>query len=208
MTLIPAPVFLIRIFRGPSSPELVSTYTRGQQEAIGNYGIASVNSCNARWQHNPHAYAIVVESIANQEILGGVRLHLSDPAHPLPMESTLQRLHPPSHQRLQARKDQQIAEICGIWKKPRFQEHRLSRFLTRSAIMQAQQLGVKQLFGFAGQHSIGLLEEEGFGYDPYFPVDLNLPYPDERYRSKVCYLQVPQQELVLGQPVKMIRTGV
>ena len=208
MTLIPTPVFTLRIFRGASAPDLVEAYTQGQQAAIQNYSVEKIQSCSTDWQYNPHAYAIVVETIAEREIIGGVRIHLSAPEHPLPMEPALRYFAPEAVAHMEQFKQHRVGEICGIWKNPHLKEQRLARFLTRSAIMQAQQLGVKYLFGFAGVHSIGLLEQEGFGYDQVFHQAVDIPYPDDRYHSRFCYLPIPQQMLNLLPPVQMVKIGV
>lgn len=208
MTLIPTPVFAVRIFRGSSAPDLVRAYTEGQQKAIQNYAVETIQTCSTDWQHNPYVYAIVVETIADQEIIGGVRIHLAGPDISMPMEPAIRQYSPEAAAHLERFKQSSAAEICGIWKNPHLNDPKLSRFLTRSAIMQAQQLGVKYLFGFAGVHSIGLLEQEGFRYDEVFHPQIDLPYPDARYHSRFCYLPIPQRTLRLLPKVQTIRVGV
>lgn len=208
MTLIPTPSFVLRIFRGASAPDLVKAFTEGQQKAIENYAVDTIPSCSTDWQDNPNAYAITVEMVGTGEIVGGVRIHLSGPDTPLPMEPALKYFYPEANAHLNQFKRKKTAEICGIWKNPNLREHRLARFLTRSAIMQAQELGVRYLFGFAGVHSVGLLEQEGFGYDEVFSDQISLPYPDERYHSRFCFLEIGKKELALLPPVQLVRVGV
>ncbi|MEL7529823.1 MAG: hypothetical protein AAFN10_00870 [Bacteroidota bacterium] len=198
----------VRVFQPKTSPLMAKAFTEGQIAALGRHNVTKISSSNSSWWHNPFVRGLVLIDIQTRELLGGVRIHLHSQSHPMPMMPVLQKVFPEGYQYVHECSKEPKAEISGIWRSPKAPKATLARLLTSKAIFVAKELGVKCLYGFAGHHSVSILEKEGFGYEDVLCKDQKIPYPDDRYQSKVCFLDLNQDSLFDWAPeVKMIHHG-
>lgn len=197
----------IRVFHPKTSPLLAKAFTEGQLQALGRHNITSLKSSSASWWENPYVRGLVLIDLRTQQLLGGVRIHIQGEDHPMPMMPALQKARPEFYEHVLNCSTQPKAEISGIWRSPKAPKITLARLLTSKAVLVAKDLGIKRLYGFAGHHSVGILEQEGFGYDELMRQDTCIPYPDDRYRSRVCFLELNQEQVDWAPQVRLIHHG-
>lgn len=199
----------VRVFQPKTSPLLAKAFTEGQLGALDRHKVNKISSSASTWWNNPNVRGLVLIDIQTGELLGGVRIHIHSPAHPMPMMPVLKNIFPEGHAFIEASIKEPKAEISGIWRSPKAPKATLARLLTSKAIFVAKELGVKCLYGFAGHHSVSILEKEGFGYEDVLCQDQSIPYPDHRYQSKVCFLDLNQETLFDWAPeVRMVHYGI
>ncbi|MFK7923248.1 MAG: hypothetical protein AB8H47_14895 [Bacteroidia bacterium] len=199
----------VRVFQPKTSPLLAKAFTEGQLDALGRHKVNQISSSASTWWNNPNVRGLVLIDIQTRELLGGVRIHIHSQEHPMPMMPVLEKIFPEGHAYIETSSKEPKAEISGIWRSPKAPKATLARLLTSKAIFVAKEIGVKCLYGFAGHHSVSILEKEGFGYEDVLCKDQSIPYPDNRYQSKVCFLDLNQDTLFDWAPeVRMVHYGI
>lgn len=145
--------------------------------------VERVTSLEDKWMFNPNVY--VITATENGKMVGGVRVHLHDDKLRLPLVEAVGSDDNSVEAYVKLLAVNGVAEACGQWNANGIRKHGLSNTLIRCAVAICEQLGVKNLLGFAPLHALKIYQT--VGYRPVQTVGPKdgFPYPDERYRTKV-----------------------
>lgn len=114
------------------------------------------------------------------QMVAGMRFHRRRAGLPVPMEGYFDQ-DGPVRAGLDARTDEGVAELCGLWSAPEVARTGIGGYVVGAAVAVAPYLGLRHLCSFAHQFN-RFTRQVGFEPDPVIGEHA---YPDERYRSTV-----------------------
>lgn len=178
-------MFRFVFFRAVDNPDVCRDYLKGHQKILRDYEIENITTNNAKWMLDESVYVIAVYSNDNQEIIGGIRLHIATGTEFLPVEDAIQAMDSRIGELIKFDRPNGCAEICGLWTSRRYFGKGLSPLLSRVAVAYSAFLGLKSLFCLAADYtskmanSIGFIGIEDLGDNGTFV------YPIPRIKARV-----------------------
>ena len=178
--------FEIFTFRAIDEPEICKQYSTNHLLRLNDYGIKNVTSNSNQWNNNPFVYCTVAINSKTKELVGGVRLQISDGRGALPMELAIGHLNTAftnkiKHQIFKGN----VCESCGLWTAENVKGMGISRYLMRASIASTSQLGVHKIFGICGENTLQFFSEIGFEIDRNLGEHGNISYPTKNH---ICYI--------------------
>lgn len=158
-----------KFIRAIEYPEICEKYIQGHLEALANHGTPRVYSCKPNWANYSNVYCVVLQDVENDQILGGVRVHVYECDYNVTLldevysSNLLVRNYIENMQ-----KKGIIGEMCGMWLDSKIESKGYSNLLAEQGCNLAKQLNVVNAFGLAPLHTLNLFKSVGF-----YPV-LNL----------------------------------
>lgn len=184
--------FQIFTFRAIDEPILCAKYSQRHLEALIAYGITNVASNNESWTNHPYIYCTAIKNLNTNELVGGVRLQLSDGINPLPLETGVGYLDPVLHEKIRNHAlTGRVAESCGLWVNDNLKGMGISRLLMRASISTATQLDLRKIFGVCGWHTLKLFGEMGFVIDRSLGENGDFVYPTPNHIANVIDISNP-----------------
>lgn len=179
--------YQFKAFRAIDSPEMSMEFYRGHAQVLKDFGIDSLTSSHDEWMKNPEVYVVAAYTMDNINV-GGVKLHLYNKTHPLPVQAAIDYLDPRIISEISRLAEKGTGEACGLWIAKEMAGKNFGQYLTRSAIALTEQLGMSTLFGFSSPHTFNMFSS--LGYIPLKTVgdNGNFLYPNERYISTVIII--------------------
>ena len=180
----------IRAFRAPDDQEACEKFAIGHKKVLEDIGV-KVTSGNNDWISDPYVYVMVVEDTEkNNEILGGVRLHVANRKTVLPMVEAISKVENKIIDEIDKLIEGGTAEICGIWNSRSIMGLGLGAiYLMRSSIALASQIGLETILSFASRATRQRGYEKGF--EPFTVVgnkgEFNYPKLDLIATAVICY---------------------
>lgn len=172
----------IRAFRAIDDIESCRKFSEGHSEVLASYGIKKVTSTNTQWFSNPGVYVILVESINDQKILGGTRIHVANAIQPLPMEEALVSIDSKVNDLIKQFSIFNTGELCGLWTSKETSGKGFSILLTDAGVAEAgialaQQLKLKSIFVLCAPWTVSMAENAGFVIEKSVGSMGTFPYP-------------------------------
>ena len=178
--------FRIFVFRAIDEPELCEKYIIGHRKVLADYGITKVTTNNRDWMSHPFIYCAVAENSDTNELVGGVRIQISDGIHPLPVESAIGGMDDRIYDKVkQFALKGGISESCGLWTDKSIKGIGMARYLMRASISSSNQLGFNIMMGICGWHTLKLFSEIGFVIDKSLGANGDFPYPTDEHIANV-----------------------
>lgn len=180
----------IRAFKAPDDQDAGERFAVGHRKVLEDIGV-KVTSGKNDWIDDPNVYVMVVEDTAdNNEIVGGVRLHVANRMTVLPMVEAIAKVDARIYEEIDKLRDAGTAEICGIWNSRKIMGLGLGAiYLMRSSIALAPQVGLDTMLSFASRATRQRGYEKGF--EPFTVVgnqgEFNYPKLDLIATAVVCY---------------------
>lgn len=171
------------ITRASEAPELARAMAERQQAAMRPYGIDFVVNPDI----HPEAH-LVVAVIEPGVPIGGLRLEQRTADHHLQLEGEVE-LPEASQRKLEARAEDGLVELCGMWVARDSGVRRLPDRLVRLGLALAAAQGTAHMVALGGQHSLPLALRSGFHFEEGEPV---FPFPNPNYRSRLVWMRVPR----------------
>lgn len=171
-------------YRAVDHPELNEQFIKGHTQVLIDYGVTMITSNKPDWLDNDHVY-LVVAFDDNDEMVGGVRLHIADWKHPLPLEKALTDLDPNIHKLVASFKDVGVGELCGLWNAKKVAGVGLSLVLMRAVVAIIDQLKFKIAMGICADYSFPIFKRVGFVVDTSLKNNGEFPYPTQEYITRV-----------------------
>jgi hypothetical protein len=176
--------FSIRAYRAIENKVLNDKFIGGHARVLTDYGVTNITSYKHSWVDNPNVYCVVAIDEEN-EVVGGVRFHVTDGTFPLPLEVALTNLDPRIHDFVKKLGYYSTGELCGLWNAKKVAGMGISLLLTQAGISISNQIKVEMLLGICADYTLPLFESVGFQADYSLGINGEFPYPTEKYITRV-----------------------
>jgi len=162
----------IRAFRAPDDPETGIKFAIGHRNVLESIGV-KVTSDSTDWINDPFVYVLVVEDTSNDNnVVGGVRLHVANKETELPMVQAVGKVDPRVYTVIDKLMINGTAEIAGIWNSRAVMGMGLGAiYLMRAVIAIGSQIGLETILSFASKATL----QRGFdkGFEPLTSIGAN-----------------------------------
>ena len=176
----------MRAFKAIDDPETCKRFLDGHVKVLQDYGITNITTNNSGWMKNPSVYGIVVESIDGKEIYGGIRVHLVDGTHHLPVEDAIGKLDSKIYDLIKRySEDGGTGELCGLWNAKSVAGYGVSLLLIRAGISIVNQVDLKALFTICADYTMPMVRKVGFTVEDKLGTNGEFIYPNENYIARV-----------------------
>lgn len=171
----------IRAFRAIDDNKACQQYAKEHMDVLKIYGITKITTANNSWMENPNVYVIMAERTEDNQPVGGARIHIYDPAYPLPMDVAVKDFDPSVKELLeQHHNNGGTGEICGLWNSRDVAGWGIGTiFLSRAGVALAKQLPMQSMFVLCAEHTIGITLEKGFVIETKLGDSGGFNYPKE-----------------------------
>lgn len=175
----------IRTYRAIDEPLTCTDYIKGHVQVLKEYGIECITSNNNEWVNNPNMYCVIAYD-NNDEMVGGIRLQISDGIHPLPVEEAIGKMDSNIYPLINNYyKNGGIGELCGLWNSKEVKGVGISVVLVRAAISIINQLKFRTLTGICAEYSLKMFQQVGFVINGTLGNQGKFIYPNENYIARV-----------------------
>lgn len=157
------PEVRLRAFRAIDDPETCYKFADGHMKVLTNFGIENITSSKNAWMSNPAAFVVIVESLNQEKVYGGARIHVAGGTQPLPIEDATGAMDPKIYDMVMQYGAQGTGEGCGLWNSREIAGYGIgSIFLSYAAIAITAQLGLNSLFALCAPYTVKLTENLGY----------------------------------------------
>jgi len=151
----------IRAFRAIDEPETCEKFLVGHRRVLEEFGITNVSTNNSDWCLDPETF-VIIASLSNGDLIGGIRLEVSTKERPLPMEVALRHLDGRITQQLGTYAKHGVAEVCGLWNSSQFNSRGLPLLLSFAAVSLANQIQVRSMTCLVAHYTLRHAMRVGF----------------------------------------------
>lgn len=175
-----------RAFRAINEHDTCLRYKAGHVDVLKDYGITNVTSNNDEWMHNPNIYCVIAEIADTGELIGGIRVQISDEKNLLPVEKAIGKMDDRIHKIVvDYRLDGGVGELCALWNAKSVAGLGISVLLTRAGISITNQLHFNTLIGICGDYTLNMFQRVGFVVDNSLGINGEFPYPKPDFIARV-----------------------
>ena len=176
----------IRAFRAINEYDTCLKYKEQHINVLKDYGIANVTSSNDEWTKNPNMYCVIAETVYGNEMVGGIRVQVSDSEHLLPVETAIGKMDNRIYEIVDSyRSAGGVGELCGLWNSKKIAGYGVSVLLVRAGISITNQLNFKTMIGICAEYSLQMFQNVGFVINKSLGIDGDFPYPNDTYKANV-----------------------
>jgi len=173
-----------RSFTAIHDSETCEKFLAGHVQVLKDYGITNITTNNRQWMSLPNVYGIVAETEDGQ-VVGGVRVHIADGVHPLPVENAVGYMDPMVTKVINKYFDQGTGELCGLWNAKEVAGIGVSIMLVRAGISIVNQIRLASLFTICADYTLPMVRKVGFIVEDSLGKDGEFVYPNENYIARV-----------------------
>lgn len=153
----------IRVFRAIDDLESCKRFAEGHANVLRDYGVTKVTSAKNDWFFNPDVYVAIVETEESGEVVGGERIHMSNAAHPLPIEAAVGVVDTKIYGLVADYAARgRTGELCGLWNAKSIAGRGVSVLLTKLGVAFAYKLQMDSLFVLCAPYTVSMCEQAGF----------------------------------------------
>ncbi|MDI1356568.1 MAG: hypothetical protein PSX36_16740 [bacterium] len=182
-----------RVFRVTNDRESCKMFKEGYENVLKEYELSQHSLDNMVWMQNPNVYCVVAELPAENKMIGGVRLQVSDNLHPLNLEMAVGKMNKMISKMVDHyRNTGGVAEVDALWHSKRMGGSGISILLLRSAVSLFEQLKVNTLLALCADYSLDKYYEAGFREPAALVGQCNYPYPTQYYSAKLVGVENPE----------------
>lgn len=175
-----------RAFRAINEYDTCLLYKTGHVNVLKDYGITNVTSNNDEWMHNPNMYCVIAQIAETDELVGGIRVQISDESNLLPVEKAIGHLDDRIHNIVSTyRLDGGVGELCALWNAKSIAGLGVSVLLTRAGISITNQLDFQTLVGICGDYTLDMFQRVGFVVNNDLGLNGEFHYPHPGFIARV-----------------------
>lgn len=173
-------------FKATSNKEICNRFKQGHEQVLIDYGITNITTNTFEWMNNPNVYGVVAINKATEEVVGGIRIQISDEQTPLPVELAVRKMDPQITEIVKNfRENGGVAELCALWNAKSVAGLGVSALLTRASIAATIQLNFQTLMGICADYTLKMFNRVGFRVNPNLGKSGKFNYPNENYIAQV-----------------------
>lgn len=173
-----------RSFTAIKDAETCEKYLDGHFQVLKDYGITNITTNNRQWMSLPNVHGIVAET-EDGEVVGGVRVHIADGVHPLPVEKAVGAMDPNVATIINEYFDDGTGELCGLWNAKSVAGIGISILLVRAGIAIVNQVRLASLFTICADYTLPMVRKVGFVVEDSLGRDGEFVYPNDSYIARV-----------------------
>ncbi|WP_162618681.1 hypothetical protein [Pedobacter yulinensis] len=173
-----------RSFTAIKEPETCERYLAGHVQVLKDYGITNITTNNRQWMSLPTVHGIVAEA-EDGTVVGGVRVHIADGVHPLPVEDAVGYMDPFVSKVINQYFDDGTGELCGLWNAKSVAGIGISILLVRAGIAIVNQIRLASLFTICADYTMPMVRKVGFVVEDSLGNAGEFVYPNENYIARV-----------------------
>jgi len=173
-----------RSFTAIHDPETCEKYLEGHVQVLKDYGITNITTNNRQWMSLPNVHGIVAET-EDGTVVGGVRVHIADGVHPLPVEDAVGYMDQNVATIINQYFDDGTGELCGLWKAKSVAGIGISILLVRAGIAIVNQIRLASLFTICADYTLPMVRKVGFIVEDSLGKDGEFVYPNDSYIARV-----------------------
>ena len=152
----------IRAFRATDDQEACNRFITGHKRVLEAHGVKKVTSSNNDWKDNPAVFVVNVESEDKSKVYGGARVHAANGLEPLPIEAASGYMDKRIYDLVHEERREGTGELCGLWNSVEVAGMGIgSYFATRAAVVIADQIGIKSMWGLCAPYTVKWAERLG-----------------------------------------------
>lgn len=179
-------MYLFKAFKATEEPELCQQFKAGHVQVLIDYGIANVTTNNDSWMQDDLVYGVVAIDTYTNQLVGGIRVHISDINTQLPVEMAVGKMDPTIYKVVKLfRENGGAGELCALWNSKSVSGKGISLLLTRAGISIINQLKFQTLMGICADYTLKMFQQVGFRVNESLGLNGGFPYPNETYIAKV-----------------------
>ncbi len=173
-----------RSFTAINDPETCEKYLEEHVQVLKDYGITNITTNNRDWMSLPNVHGIVAET-EDGKVVGGVRVHIADGVHLLPVESAVGYMDPRVALVINEYAEQGTGELCGLWNAKSVAGIGISILLVRAGIAIVNQVRLASLFTICADYTLPMVRKVGFIVEDTLGNGGEFVYPNENYIARV-----------------------
>ncbi|MFN3999203.1 hypothetical protein [Algoriphagus sp.] len=156
-------MFTFNAFRAIDEPEICKQFIEGHINVLKEYGVTKVTSSNNEWMYNPYVFVVTVHENSTNNVVSGLRIHISNEAFPLPLEGAISQVDSNIQQLVSKYRKEGTGEIGGLWNSRAISGFGIGAlFLSRTSLVIADQLNVMSLFALCAEYTLKPTLQKGF----------------------------------------------
>lgn len=176
--------FTFRSFTAIKDLDTCERYLDGHVQVLRDYGITNITTNNRLWMDLPSVHGIVAED-EEGKVVGGVRVHIADGIHPLPVEKAVGYMDPKVAHVINEYFDDGTGELCGLWNAKSVAGIGISLLLVRAGIAIVNQIRLGSLFTICGDYTMPMVRRVGFIVENGIGNNGEFFYPKDDYIARV-----------------------
>lgn len=173
----------IRAFRAIDDEASCRAFMEGHARVLTDYGITNISTNNATWKDNSSVYVVVAET-EDGEMMGGIRLHVTDGQELLPAEKAVGDQDPKMAEAIYSYKLGTTGELCSLWNARRAANWGLSMLLVRSLVTIASQVNLVSMFTLCAKYTVYMTKPMGFYFEESMANQGVFIYPVINYEAR------------------------
>ena len=173
-----------RSFTAVNDPETCEEYLSEHVQVLKDYGITNITTNNRDWMSLPNVHGIVAET-EDGKVVGGVRVHIADGVHPLPVEAAVGYMDPRVAIVINEYAEHGTGELCGLWNAKSVAGMGISILLVRAGIAIVNQIELSSLFTICADYTLPMVRKVGFIVEDSLGNAGEFVYPNENYIARV-----------------------
>lgn len=178
----------ISLYKAKEHPRICENFSAGHR-ALLEINDVDLGPLDTSWYTSDYVYLLVVESVENNEILGGSKLVIFDGNNNLPLQNLLLDDYPELDALLGKYYGAGLVEISGLWNSRAVAGLGLgSEHLIRTSIAVCSFLPVETVITFCSPFVTRFASLYGFKPMADFGKNGSIPFPDDRWMSTINYL--------------------
>lgn len=178
--------FKFRAFRAPDNIEACIRYKEGHQSVLKDYGITNITSNNDEWMQNPNMYCVMALTDDESEMIGGIRVQVSEEGKMLPVEKAIGKMDNRIYGIVENyRINGGVGELSALWNSKKVAGLGVSMLLVRAGISITNQANINTLVGICGEYTLKMFQQVGFVVDHSLGLNGLFAYPKDEYQARV-----------------------
>ncbi len=173
-----------RSFTAVHDQETCENYLAEHVQVLKDYGITNITTNNRDWMSLPNVHGVVAET-EDGRIVGGVRVHIADGVHPLPVEAAVGYMDPRVALVINEYAEHGTGELCGLWNAKSVAGMGISILLVRAGIAIVNQVRLASLFTICADYTLPMVRKVGFIVEDSLGNGGEFIYPNENYIARV-----------------------
>jgi hypothetical protein len=178
--------FIFRAYRAIAEPDTCNRFMEGHKSVLRDYGITNITTNNAEWTKDPDMYCVIAELEETGEMIGGVRVQVSAPGKPLPVEKAVGDKDPKVEELItNYRENGGVGELCALWNAKKVAGIGISLLLIRAGISIVNQVEIASLITICADYTLPMVKRVGFIVEESLGNEGEFVYPNENYIARV-----------------------
>lgn len=180
--------FKIKAFVAIQNRRECEKFQSGHTKVLTDVGISNLKTTDPEWFDDPNVI-VVTASDAEDEVIGGLRIHVYDGTKTVPLIDALYEIDPRITDVLDKSLANGTAEVCGLWNSRKVFGKGISPLLCICSVVVVKKLGLKDFYCFSAPYTEKMIKMNGCTRVTEIGNEGTFHYPTPEFIS--CVLHNP-----------------